>query len=94
LRFDLTAAQKLDIGDLHVVSAERLRSSNGLQVLRDFGPWAARFLVAHKISLFRIGVLLGTARSHVRKAEEILLQKEQKEIAAQASASIGLLDSL
>jgi hypothetical protein len=65
LRFDVEG-EPIDIQDLVVLSAEKLRAGQAYRLVRELGPAAARFIAAHRISLFRVGLLLAAARSFRR----------------------------
>lgn len=52
-----------DLGDLMVISRDRLGDPNVYKAILNFGPEAALFLSAHWLSLFRISALLAAAKA-------------------------------
>lgn len=62
------AGQRARFDDLRVVRASALASTAAIQLLRTFGADAATFLTAHRISLFRIAVLIQAARAQLKSA--------------------------
>jgi len=59
----------LEVPDLLVVRPGVFRTGGLAGFASAFGPTGARFLVAHRLSLFRAGVLAGSARTALRKAQ-------------------------
>ncbi len=62
------AGQRARFDDLLVMRGAALASTATIQLLRTFGVDAATFLTAHRISLFRIAVLIQAARARVKSA--------------------------
>lgn len=61
LDFDV-AGGRLSVPNLHVVKPSEFNSSRLFRIIETHGPSAATFLGAHRISLFRAGVLVQAAR--------------------------------
>lgn len=68
LDFDLGFGRRCRIDDLFVFSQKAFDSPRVAPLLAEFGPVVARLLGLHRLSLFRAGVLLGSARTAVAAA--------------------------
>lgn len=66
LSFDV-AGQSIIVPDLHVVKPSEFASPRIFRIIEAHGPSVATFLGAHRISLFRAGVLYQTARDAERR---------------------------
>lgn len=63
LDFDLGGAERLFVPDLFVLRLDAVEATAMRRVLMEFGVDAATLVTAHRISLFRIGILLKAARA-------------------------------
>ena len=61
LEFDI-GGERVTVPDLFVVQPGKFSSPKMFQFIQTFGPAAATFLSAHRISLFRVGVLVQSVR--------------------------------
>jgi hypothetical protein len=69
LKFNI-AGHTLEVNDLFVVRQSEFNSANILRFIKIFGPGAAGFLGAHRISLFRAGALVLAVRGLTPPASE------------------------
>lgn len=68
LRFDLGHGEKVEIDDLLVVAASRLRADEVSTIVSRHGVGAGLFLSLHRASLFRASHLLAAAKQAVQQA--------------------------
>jgi SapC len=73
LQFDLGGGIQISRSDLFVVDFAALRSGAGRRLRHELGQDGLRFLMLHRISLFRVSALLNAARRHV--AEQVAQPK-------------------